>query len=219
LKAKKFYSEYLKAKYESDSSKIKTITATAALPEMAGFNFRLDGADSANNQQYPDVITALSPAKILFNYDDGAAKQGAAISVATDVYKIIYLGFGIEGIATAQARSEFVKRAVKYLIPDFSRNISSLAAAESKVDSNKNADELQAVAELECDKMAGDINNGKFDRFNSFVLNYEKHPDTQIYQKIASALRTSLIHSFDRNMNEEVKKCLEKLTSLLNNQK
>ncbi len=219
LKSKKFYSEYLKAKYESDASKIKNITATAAVPEMSGFNFKLDGPDSANNQQYPDIITALSPAKILFNYDDGTAKQGAAISVATDVYKVIYLGFVIEGISTAQARSEFVKRAVKYLIPDFSRNISALAAAESKVASNKNADELSIIAELECDKMAVDIKNGKFNRFNLFMANFEKHPDTQIYQKIALSLRTALIHSFDRNMNDEVRKCLEKLTCLLNNQK
>ncbi|HNY12685.1 MAG TPA: S8 family serine peptidase, partial [Candidatus Wallbacteria bacterium] len=153
LKSKKFYSEYLKARYESDASKIKNITATEAIAEMSGFNFKLDGPESANNQQYPDIITALSPAKILFNYNDGTSKQGAAILVATDVYKVIYLGFGIEGIATAQTRSEFIKRAVKYLIPGFSRNISSLAAAESNVASNKNADELASIAELECDKM------------------------------------------------------------------
>ena len=219
LKSKKFYSEYLQAKYESDASKIKNIKATEAVSEMSGFNFKLDGPESANNQQYPDVVSALSPAKILFNYDDGASKQGAGVSVVTDVYKAIYLGFGIEGIATAQARSEFIKRAVKYLIPDFSRNISSLAAAESNLASNKNADELAAIAELECDKMAGDIKNGKFNRFNMFMTNFEKHPETQIYQKIAAALRTSLIHSFDRNMNEEVRQCLEKLTGVLNNSK
>lgn len=218
LKDKPFYTSTLSAKYLADSSKVKNLAATAEFPEFEGFAAVLDGADSANNQKYADVISTLAPAKLILNYQDPAtaAKTGAALAAKTDVYRLVYLAFGFEGIAGEAARCDFMKRAVKFLMPDQNAKINSLAAAETRLATARNAKDIAYTAELECEKIIADAKNSKFDRLNAFIAGFEKNPKAQIYRVMAKNLRSSLMHVIDADNAAAVKPMVEKISALLN---
>ncbi|HBC74657.1 MAG: hypothetical protein A2008_00315 [Candidatus Wallbacteria bacterium GWC2_49_35] len=218
LKEKPFYTSVLSAKYLADSSKVKNLAATSEFPEFEGFTAVLDGTDSANNQKYADVISILAPAKLIVNYQDPAAsnKTGAALAVKNEVYRLVYLAFGFEGIAGEAVRCDFMKRAVKFLMPDPNAKIGSLAAAEARLSSARNAKDLAYTAELECEKIIADVKNSKIDRLNAFTANFEKNPKAQIYRVMGESLRSSLIHEINQNNSAALKPIMEKISALLN---
>ncbi len=217
LKDKTFYSSMLAAKYVTDSAKVKYLGSTSAIPEFEGFTALINGAESAANQKYPDTIACLAPAKLILNYQaaDGASKEGAAIAVKTDIYSIVYMGFGFEGITGEEARCDFIKRAFTFLMPERGSKIKALAAAETRLTMTKNEKDLIYTAELECEKIKSDIKKLKFERLNSFMANFEKSPGAQIYRIMGENLRSSLIHEINDGDNE-LKKIIEKISRLLN---
>lgn len=215
LKSTKFYSDYLKAKYEADTSKYKDVTASSDFEAFKDFSFKLDGGDGANNQQYPDVVSPLAPAALAFSYNSASERQGAGVIYENQTYKALYLGFGFEGISSQASRNEFMKRAVKYLMPTSARIMESLASAESRISSFNNSADIVKVAELECEKIMTDIRAGGLKKLSAFVANFEKHPDVQIYKKIGETLRAAAIHSLP-NPSEDVRKALDRISTILN---
>jgi len=215
LKDKPFYTSVLGAKYISDSSKVKNLSATSEYSEFEGYSAVLDGADSANNQKYADVISVLAPAKLVLNYQDASGKTGAAIAVKNEVYRLVYMGFGFEGIAGEAARCDFMKRAVKFLMPDQNVKIGSLAAAENRLALSKNESELISTAGLECEKIITDVKKLKYERLNGFIASFEKAPGAQIYKIMGAGLRSSLIHEVNSENSKVLTPAIEKISSLL----
>ncbi|HOT76957.1 MAG TPA: hypothetical protein PK467_14300, partial [Candidatus Wallbacteria bacterium] len=183
--------------------------------EFEGYSAVLDGADSANNQKYADVISVLAPAKLILNYQDASGKAGAAIAVKTEVYRLVYMGFGFEGIAGEASRCDFMKRAVKFLMPDQNVKIVSLAAAENRLALSKNESELLSTAGLECEKIITDVKKLKYERLNGFIAGFEKAPGAQIYKIMGAGLRSGLIHEVNAENSKVLTPAIEKISSLL----
>ncbi|MCK5685841.1 S8 family serine peptidase [bacterium] len=100
LKTKDFYKDILKAKYLKDDSRVKIVRGK-------GMTFRIERGNGADNQKYPDVIEPLKGATSYLNYDTD--KGCAAIFIKNNVYKIVYLAFGFEGISTTLQRENVMK--------------------------------------------------------------------------------------------------------------
>ena len=93
LKQKSFYTDVVGAKYLKDTASSKNVSGS-------GLSFVLDGSESANNQKYPDVV-ASNGADVLFTYGDS---EGAGTRNRRGEGAVTYLGFGFEGINTAESR-------------------------------------------------------------------------------------------------------------------
>ena len=91
IKEGALYQFVLGAKYIADTSKVKTVT-------NASLTMDLDGDESANNQQWPDVIAIsekASDVQVLYSY------QGQGPAILSHRYgdgHAIYMAFGFEGI-------------------------------------------------------------------------------------------------------------------------
>jgi subtilisin family serine protease len=93
LKSDPFYKNVLKAKYVKDTAGVHQVRGL-------GLDFSLKGGDGADNQKYPDVIKALDGAELVFQYSEN--KGGAGLKVGEN---LVYLGFGLEGINSAEGRA------------------------------------------------------------------------------------------------------------------
>ena len=72
----------------------------------------IQGGDGAKNQYWPDEIEAISPAVPVFTYEPGCE---AALRVDTGTYKVVYFGFGFEGINSRTDRDNVMKRVLDWL--------------------------------------------------------------------------------------------------------
>jgi len=106
-----FYTQTLKAKYIKDASKSSDITG-------AGLSFSIKGGTGANNQKYPDVIKPLNGAQVYLSYTQNEGNAGILIN---GKYRLIYLGFGFEGIAKKEVRVELMKKMLSFLKPSLER--------------------------------------------------------------------------------------------------
>ncbi|MFC1743905.1 S8 family serine peptidase [Candidatus Riflebacteria bacterium] len=97
IKNTSFFKTSLGANFVNDTAANKTVTGPV--------NGSLTGGTGANNQKYPDVITANGSGKLTFKYGDGA---GAGTTVGD---KVIYLAFGLEGMATEGGRKAMMEYA------------------------------------------------------------------------------------------------------------
>ncbi len=94
LKSTPFYTEVLGAGFVKDTAGSKEV-------EGAGLSFSLEGGDGAGNQKYPDVLNAAQGASLWLKYRGG---EGAAVVNLVGPGRVVYLGFGLEGVATAEGR-------------------------------------------------------------------------------------------------------------------
>lgn len=124
IKSSTFYSKRLGATYIKDTSASHDVSGIAE--PFADVNATLKGGDGAGNQKYPDVIKATANGSLIINYGDGT---GAATAVVTDTSKVIYLGFGIEGIASSSNRTAILKKSVEWLAGDERDNLQRAASA------------------------------------------------------------------------------------------
>lgn len=93
LKGTPFYKEVLGAAFVKDTAGSKQVSG-------AGLTLELDG-DSAANQKYPDVVTAEADATLWLQY---GGTEGAAVSHSLGEGRVVYLGFGLEGVSGAEGR-------------------------------------------------------------------------------------------------------------------
>jgi hypothetical protein len=108
-----FYQNYLHARYVKDDSQLDTLSGTPSDPIGNGLVINISGGDGANNQYWPDVIEPISPAVPVFTYEPGCE---AALRVDTGTYKVVYFGFGFEGIASQIDKDETMKRVLDWLL-------------------------------------------------------------------------------------------------------
>ena len=98
-----------------DSSGIQNLQGTAADPIGDGLALAIHGGSGADNQSSPDEIEPLGPAWRALSYDDGTPASSAGLRINTGVYRIVYLPFGFEGIASAANRALVMQRALDWL--------------------------------------------------------------------------------------------------------
>jgi len=129
LRSEGFVTDVLKADYKKDNSGIHSLTGTCV--PFDGMSIRIKGGTGASNQKWPDVIEAVNGGTRCFAYK-GDGNPGAAVLHTTETSKIIYLGFGFEGISTAADRAAVLSRACGWLMPDAFRTLAQVEAAIKK---------------------------------------------------------------------------------------
>lgn len=92
-----FFENYLHAAYVQNNSNVFALQGLSGDPIGAGQQFIILGSGGANNQNSPDVITALSPAQPAIVYDNANQTDQSAIYYS-GAYKLVYFAFGWEGI-------------------------------------------------------------------------------------------------------------------------
>jgi hypothetical protein len=106
-----FYQDYLHAEWVNWSYE-STLTGQSRDPIGGGMTISIWGGDGANNQYSTDEIEPIAPAAPVFTYRAG---HEAAIRVDTGTYKVVYFGFGFEGIASQADRHEVMRRVLNWL--------------------------------------------------------------------------------------------------------
>ncbi len=109
-----FYSNYLHATYNVDDTYIYTLYGTTGDPIGDGLTIDISSGDGANNQDYPDGISPISPADTVFTYQSSTQKGG--IKADTGTYKEVYFGFGFEAISSQNNRAIVMDRVLSWLI-------------------------------------------------------------------------------------------------------
>jgi len=108
-----FYSNYLHANYQTDSAG-EEVEGVAGDEIGDGLSFNINGGDGASNQNWPDGIQPISPATSCMIYSDSPSYK-SAIKVDTGTYKVVYLGFGFEGIDNMDDRTTVMSRSLIWL--------------------------------------------------------------------------------------------------------
>lgn len=112
LGTQRWWYRLLQAMYAGETSAL-TVTGSAESP-FTGLAFTLNGGSSANNQTSPDYVHPASGSltRPIFTYDTG--QTGALAAGQCAPYRIVYLGFGLEGVANAADRRDLVSRSLDY---------------------------------------------------------------------------------------------------------
>jgi subtilisin family serine protease len=115
-----FYGSVLGASFKGDRKWWKTVTGS-------GMKFSLNDDGSAENQDTPDALDATdSNATILFSYRFGS---DAGLARSHGAGKVVYLGFGLEGIGVLETRSAVFKKLVESSKPTLRAKLTRLGAA------------------------------------------------------------------------------------------
>lgn len=112
-----WYETYLHATYVRDDTGIHLLDGVSGDPVSDGISIEIEGGDGANNQDYPDEITAADAdaTEILFYQGDGC---GAVRSLdSTSGARVVYLGFGFEAVNDAQDRQDLLSAAIAWIGP------------------------------------------------------------------------------------------------------
>jgi len=113
-----WYETTFHAHYVRDNTGIHSLFGVTGDPVSDGLSLVIEGGTGASNQQYPDQIEAAdSDATVIFNYQDDGGGAIRAIDSSSHA-RIVYLGFGFEGIADAQDRLDLLKRSVEWIGPE-----------------------------------------------------------------------------------------------------
>ncbi|MDI6804886.1 MAG: S8 family serine peptidase [Bacteroidota bacterium] len=105
--SKVFFENYLKSKYISDDANVNKVIGDPNDLIGKGLSFNIYQPGRSQEEQYPEVITAINGSKPSFRYANNTV---GAISYDS-TYKLAYFGFsGFEGITQAAARTEIIKR-------------------------------------------------------------------------------------------------------------
>jgi hypothetical protein len=113
-----FYHNYLHAAYRVNYSAGHNIWGFEGDPISDGLTFSIVGGDGANNQtRQSSQDPADQYAQPLFDWEVGPSQGGfPALRIATDTYKVVYLGFGFEAIDNAADRDALMANAIDWLL-------------------------------------------------------------------------------------------------------
>jgi len=100
------------ASFVADDSYDTSLTGVAGDPIGDGLAFAIAGGDGADNQDYPDELAAAPNARACLLYAPGRA---AAVRFGRDDARVVTLGFGFEGVATAAQRATLMDRILDWL--------------------------------------------------------------------------------------------------------
>lgn len=120
-----FLNNYLHTKYRADNSYSSTILGYDNDPISADLEFDISGGDGADNQSSPDWVQAFDDyAEPFLEYDGGGDAGIRAIHPENNA-KIIFLGFGFEGIATPNSRNVLLQNILNWFYEPITDNDSS----------------------------------------------------------------------------------------------
>jgi len=95
-----FYASVLHAQLISDASGQASVVGVPGDPVGNGLAIRFeDMHGGAGNQDTPSIIQAIAPAQISFQYLPGRQGAGLRYEDPVEKSKLVYLAFGLEGIA------------------------------------------------------------------------------------------------------------------------
>lgn len=194
IKRADFYRDWLKAEYKADGAKARTVRGEAE--PFAGLEFAISGGTGANNQSYPDLLAALAPAAGALSYTANGATEGVAgVAWSDKVSRVIYLGFGFEGIADAAVRLEVMKRAVAFLLPGDAALVSAPVALEERLAAGRGADRAHVLtaAERLVGRIEDELAAGRRGALDAFLAEMERKPDPQVLQLIGKSVADLLM--------------------------
>ena len=119
--APKWWTRHLQARYLgiTEPGPLRSVSelsdpGSAEISQFAGMSFDLNGGDSADNQTQTDVVEwePFSLTTPLFETEGGLVTALAA--GLCQPHKIVYLGFGLEGVQTATDRTDLLRRTYQY---------------------------------------------------------------------------------------------------------
>jgi hypothetical protein len=109
LQGSAFYADYLHAQFQTDNTNIFTLTGQSFL---SGLNVVIKGAGGANNQFFPDGISAQPEGAAVYQYQSSPLLGGVAYS---GTHRTVNFAFGFEGINSASQRMAVMSATLNYL--------------------------------------------------------------------------------------------------------
>lgn len=110
--AQAWYEAATGASFVADDANDTSLTGVAGDPVGDGLAFNISGGDGANNQGYPDQLAAAANARACLLYAPG---KTAAVRFGRGDARVVTLGFGFEGVATAAHRAALMDRILDWL--------------------------------------------------------------------------------------------------------
>ncbi len=113
-----FYADYLHSVFRQPNVLEHHILGIAGDPISDGLDFQTAGGDGANNQSHqssqdPDESGYASA---LFDWENPPAQGGhPAIKIDNGISRIVYLGFGLEGIDNAEDRTAVMENSINWI--------------------------------------------------------------------------------------------------------
>ncbi|MDD5091421.1 MAG: M14 family metallopeptidase [Candidatus Wallbacteria bacterium] len=177
IKDSVFYSKYLHSAYKDDNAGSSAVRGALGDQSLA---FAITGGDGAGNQRYPDVIDASGDGQLFLTYETGRGTEFAAssyngskiseIPLTRDVseagkgaavlfsgaYKVIYLGFGFEGIGSEADRRAFLNSCLDWLLPDTAQKAAHLCWIGEQHPGSEQLGRLNGAVEALIDSIADD---------------------------------------------------------------
>ncbi len=110
---KAFYENWLRAKVNVESEGAPSVSGLTGDPVSNGLAMTLNGVTSANNLNSCSSLLPFNGSVESMRYGNGRI---AALRYEGD-YKLLYCGFGFEGVTTATQRDTLMARALRWLVP------------------------------------------------------------------------------------------------------
>lgn len=102
-----WFAEYTGAGFVADDAYSAAVTGRVGDPLGDGLSFAIAGGDGADNQDYPDELSAAPNARGCLEYAPG---RPAAVRFGRGDARIVTLGFGFEGVDTDAHRTLLLQR-------------------------------------------------------------------------------------------------------------
>jgi hypothetical protein len=115
-----FFHNYLHANYVADSSHAEMSLGVNSDPITDKMFVYFQPTGGAGNQTAPDIIEPIDPAQTILNYIPGLKSAGIRHEDEMNGSKLIYLGFGIEGVSGPQfdTAAQLIRKSLEGLIQD-----------------------------------------------------------------------------------------------------
>ncbi len=110
-----FFEAYFHATYTMANANLYDLTGRPGDAVSDGISLTIRGGDGADNQDFPDVVDAIAPAEVIFDYSDPAKHGG--IKYEGGGTRLVYLSFGFEAIDNRSDRVLLMSRIVDWLAP------------------------------------------------------------------------------------------------------
>ena len=110
-----FFETYIHATYRMANSNLYDLDGRSGDPISDGMSITIRGGDGADNQDFPDVVDAIAPAEVIFDYSDPAKHGGVRYEGGGT--RLVYLSFGFEAIDNRSDRVLLMSRIIDWIAP------------------------------------------------------------------------------------------------------
>ncbi|MBI2864513.1 MAG: S8 family serine peptidase [Chloroflexi bacterium] len=127
-----YFRTHLRASLVSDDAGISNLVGVTG-SAFSGITLTLNTADSAQNQRYPDIVApdGVRSGPVVDYERDGVGGIEADVCLP---YRVIYLGFGLEGAGPAANRVAWLSRSIDWLVAQApAREVRVLPAAQRQI--------------------------------------------------------------------------------------